>query len=186
MLEQHLDKGGEWVTVDQFTASRDLINYQFETLLEQRADAVLVYVTIPNAPLTWNIAGEFIQLWDTDEVDYQTAYDRVRLQQRTVVEIAPLATSRLLFRPVEWLRGWTIEVKARSAPLSNRDILSQVITIQQTVAQDCSGCECKLDSSETIAQIHTKLDAICQHLGIGEPEPEPEPEPDSSRFWFLN
>ena len=164
MLEQSLDKGGEWVTAGQFTVDRNLINYEYTVDLNYRADALLVDVRLEDFRETWQRAGELMQLWDTEGESYQTAYGVIRLQQKTVVEISPLSTSKLVFRPVEWLQNWTIEIKARLAPLSNRDLLNQVAVLQQTITAGVSNLENNTNNSQAIPIMQENLSLINQKL----------------------
>lgn len=150
MLEQSLDKGGEWITVSRFTANRDIINQLHSVELNERADALLVNVTLEEIKDTWQIAGELLQYWNNEQGTFQTAYSKVRLQEKSVIEIAPLASSTILFRPVEWLRGWTIEIRARLSPVSNRDLLNQAVI--------------NINNNQELTVINNQINTIAQSL----------------------
>ena len=69
-----------------------------------------------------------------------------------------------MFRPVEWLQNWTIEIKARLAPLSNRDLLNQVAVLQQTITADVSNLENNTNNSQAIPIMQENLSLINQKL----------------------
>lgn len=153
MLEQPLDKGSQWQLVHELSSNDTIINYLYQFDLTVRTDALLFLVSSSEVKETWQIAGEIIQYWDYEGERYQTAYGKVRLQEKTVIEIASLEQSVIGFKPVLWLRNWTAKVFVRPVILNNRDYLEQITVKQQIVIDEIeANINCQSAPSQELLQ----------------------------------
>lgn len=164
MLEQFLDSGGDWVLVEDYETSLPGYGYQHSFDLNVRSDALIVDLTLPTVKPSWELGGEIVQYWEKDGVIHETAYQKIRLREKTIVEISPLAESKILFRPVDWLRGWRLVVSARLVEVSNRDILEQIKTVVIFSEGECSSSNCEEKLTTLLEDISYKVDALEQKL----------------------
>lgn len=114
MFVPNLDEGSSWQSVARGSSPQGLFGYLFRADLNFRADAVLVSVEMADTTRQWAIAGNLIQLWEQNGISYQTKYKVIRLDNKTIIPVEPVANSTLIFNPVDWLSNWTIDIKARA------------------------------------------------------------------------
>lgn len=138
MFVPNLDLGSDWENVNYFSAPQEQFNYLHYSDLGFRSDALLVKVSLNIPGVEYKYAGEMFQYWEVAANKYQTRYSKLWLNEQNVVAIEPLASSRLLFKPVGYLHNWTIDIKARPYTVTNNGSVvdfSQVLNRLQTIEE---------------------------------------------------
>lgn len=113
MFIPNLDRGLPFEELGNFQGNENRIGYEVPFQLNKRCDVLLITVTFADEQTTYDSAGFITQYWVKDGVRHQTEYERIWVNTKTIIKLEPLENSLIIFRPVDWLRNWSVNLKVR-------------------------------------------------------------------------